>query len=446
MVELDKPIAQVLEAYRKAVHAQDAAALIRLYDAKARVFDAWGIWSYEGADAWQRAVEGWLGSLGSERVVVAFDDVKTTGDGDFTLFSAIVRYSSMSAQGRDRAHDAEPPDLGAAVEGPCAAHRPRAHLGADRLRRHEGDPAKARRRARWMTRGLSRVAETAGPERRLPPTRGACPHRHSPHLFRRGQHGMSRAPSNHWSSPMSLFSAILDKLGLGHKAATADAPSTAGAAAAPGAAPGAAAGAAATAAPAAMSDVDVAQKLDAMAAASAQTLNWKTSIVDMLKLLGLDSSFEARKALAQELACPGRQDGRFGADEHVAAQDGAAEAGGQRRQRAERLAVNAGRVRFATSACQRARPMPLEFCAAAADDFPALQQLLEFYQYDLSTLWLQDLDAQGRYGYDLSRPPAGAAFRMPTWPSTACNAWASRWWHRPSSRAPKAAGWSSSSS
>ena len=40
---------------------------------------------------------------------------------------------------------------------------------------------------------------------------------------------------------------------------------------------------------------------------------------------------------------------------------------------------------------------------AEAEDFPALQQLLELYQYELSDIWHQDLDAQGRYGYDLSR-------------------------------------------
>ncbi|MBQ0960937.1 GNAT family N-acetyltransferase [Ideonella sp. 4Y11] len=41
--------------------------------------------------------------------------------------------------------------------------------------------------------------------------------------------------------------------------------------------------------------------------------------------------------------------------------------------------------------------------AAAAGDFPAVQQMLELYQYELSDLWPQDLDAQGRYGYDLRR-------------------------------------------
>ncbi|HET7009631.1 MAG TPA: DUF3597 domain-containing protein [Anaerolineales bacterium] len=50
--------------------------------------------------------------------------------------------------------------------------------------------------------------------------------------------------------------------------------------------------------------VDVAGKLDALAAKNPQKLNWKVSIVDLLKLLGIDSSYEARKELAVELGCP----------------------------------------------------------------------------------------------------------------------------------------------
>lgn len=56
--------------------------------------------------------------------------------------------------------------------------------------------------------------------------------------------------------------------------------------------------------PAAIPVVDVMTKLEALAAANPQKLNWKTSIVDLLKLLGIDSSFAARKALATELNCP----------------------------------------------------------------------------------------------------------------------------------------------
>lgn len=54
----------------------------------------------------------------------------------------------------------------------------------------------------------------------------------------------------------------------------------------------------------AASQVDVSAKLDAMAASHGETLNWRTSIVDLLKLLGLDSSLQSRKELASELGCP----------------------------------------------------------------------------------------------------------------------------------------------
>lgn len=47
--------------------------------------------------------------------------------------------------------------------------------------------------------------------------------------------------------------------------------------------------------------------------------------------------------------------------------------------------------------------MSLLIHLARDEDFPALEQLLELYQYDLSDIWEQDLDAGGRYGFDLTR-------------------------------------------
>ena len=99
MTDLDPAISQLLAAYAAAVKAKDAAAFMRLYDPKARVFDAWGLWSYEGAAAWQRAVEGWFASLGTERVIVAFEGLQTTQAGDFALVSSFVSYTGLSAQG-----------------------------------------------------------------------------------------------------------------------------------------------------------------------------------------------------------------------------------------------------------------------------------------------------------------------------------------------------------
>jgi hypothetical protein len=61
--------------------------------------------------------------------------------------------------------------------------------------------------------------------------------------------------------------------------------------------------------PAPMAVVDVVAQLEKLAAANPQKLNWKVSIVDLLKLLGLDSSFAARKELAVELGCPSEKMG-----------------------------------------------------------------------------------------------------------------------------------------
>ena len=58
------------------------------------------------------------------------------------------------------------------------------------------------------------------------------------------------------------------------------------------------------AAPAPIAVVDVVAHLEQLAAANPQKLNWRTSIVDLLKLLDIDSSFAARKELATELGCP----------------------------------------------------------------------------------------------------------------------------------------------
>lgn len=66
---------------------------------------------------------------------------------------------------------------------------------------------------------------------------------------------------------------------------------------------------AAQAASASTSDVDVAAQLDAMAAANSQKLNWKTSIVDLMKLVGMDSSLQERKDLATELGYTGELNG-----------------------------------------------------------------------------------------------------------------------------------------
>ena len=99
MSDFDKSIDRVFGIYKSAVYAKDVGAFMRLYDPKVRIFDTWGVWSYEGAASWQMAVEAWFTSLGAEKVRVSFDEVQTSGSSDLAVVSAIVTYAGLSAQG-----------------------------------------------------------------------------------------------------------------------------------------------------------------------------------------------------------------------------------------------------------------------------------------------------------------------------------------------------------
>jgi len=99
MSDTEKEVRRVLGAYEAAVFARDVEAFMRLYHPTARVFDAWGVWLYEGAPSWRVAVEGWFASLGTERVRVSFSDVQITGEQALATASAIVTYAAESAQG-----------------------------------------------------------------------------------------------------------------------------------------------------------------------------------------------------------------------------------------------------------------------------------------------------------------------------------------------------------
>ncbi len=99
---------------------------------------------------------------------------------------------------------------------------------------------------------------------------------------------------------MGIFSAIMEKLGFGddekqeEQAATEEV----------SAAPEESENLAETSEPAAVV-VDVTAKLDELAANNSEDLDWKASIVDLLKLLGIDSSYGHRKELAGEMGIEG---------------------------------------------------------------------------------------------------------------------------------------------
>jgi hypothetical protein len=101
---------------------------------------------------------------------------------------------------------------------------------------------------------------------------------------------------------MSIFGKIMSAIFGSKAAATPAGGSTpaSGGATGTGAAP---AGSSAPAAPA--QSVDVAAIVDKAAAAKGEKLEWRTSIVDLMKALDIDSSFAARKELAKELGYSG---------------------------------------------------------------------------------------------------------------------------------------------
>jgi ketosteroid isomerase-like protein len=97
--ELDKSILAILEKYKAALYTRDVAALMRLYDPKVRVFDTWGVWSYEGATKWQVAVEGLFAAHAEERIKATFEDVQCAGSPEVAIVSAIITTQWLSAQG-----------------------------------------------------------------------------------------------------------------------------------------------------------------------------------------------------------------------------------------------------------------------------------------------------------------------------------------------------------
>jgi hypothetical protein len=104
---------------------------------------------------------------------------------------------------------------------------------------------------------------------------------------------------------MSIFGKIMSAIfGTKAEAAPAGGGAAAGGAAAGGAAAaGGTSGGSSAAAP--MASVDVAPILDKAVAAKGEKLEWRTSIVDLMKALDIDSSFSARKELAKELGYSG---------------------------------------------------------------------------------------------------------------------------------------------
>jgi ketosteroid isomerase-like protein len=88
------------EAYESSVLNKQVDKLMALYDEDLVAYDMWGRWSYAGAAPWREMNERWLGSLGSETVVVEFDDINTVHGAEISAAYATVSYKAVSETGK----------------------------------------------------------------------------------------------------------------------------------------------------------------------------------------------------------------------------------------------------------------------------------------------------------------------------------------------------------
>ena len=95
-----KEITALFETYSNAVFEKDVEAFLSIFDENVHIFDMWE-WTHEGLAAWRKMASGWFGSLGTERVVVTFDDIRVQATGEMGFASAFVRFAAISESGEE---------------------------------------------------------------------------------------------------------------------------------------------------------------------------------------------------------------------------------------------------------------------------------------------------------------------------------------------------------
>lgn len=101
MSDIDPRLLRICDGYTRTVLEKNVEAFLALYHPTARVFDTWGVWSFEGVAARRKVVAEWLGSLGEERVAVTFDRVQTTVTSDLASLTARVVYAAIDPKGAE---------------------------------------------------------------------------------------------------------------------------------------------------------------------------------------------------------------------------------------------------------------------------------------------------------------------------------------------------------
>jgi uncharacterized protein (TIGR02246 family) len=94
-------IESLFDTYKNAVFQRDLEAFCSIFDEEVRIFDMWQQWSYEGLPAWREMAKDWFASLGADRDVITFDKVSTHTDGELAVATAFVRFTAVSAEGKE---------------------------------------------------------------------------------------------------------------------------------------------------------------------------------------------------------------------------------------------------------------------------------------------------------------------------------------------------------
>ncbi len=87
------------ERYAAAALRKDVEAMLGLYADDLSAFDTWDAWSRD-SDDWRTMNREWLTSLGEEKVVVTFDDIRTIEDNNIAMATAIVTFAAVAKEGK----------------------------------------------------------------------------------------------------------------------------------------------------------------------------------------------------------------------------------------------------------------------------------------------------------------------------------------------------------
>jgi len=92
-------IEEFFKIYQSAAWQKDASTMINLYDKQAVIFDMWDEGYLLNSSEWNKTIEDWLGTLGEEKVKVAFEMVKTHQSGNVGFATALILYEAISGDG-----------------------------------------------------------------------------------------------------------------------------------------------------------------------------------------------------------------------------------------------------------------------------------------------------------------------------------------------------------